>query len=206
MSKKILIQFAHPATERSRVNRAMLGAVRDLSGVIVNDLYEEYPTMSIDVEREQNLLLEADVVVFQHPMYWYSVPAILKEWQDLVLEHKWAYGEGGDKLRGKTTLNVISTGGSETAYSRSGSNRFSVREFLAPWDQTAHLCGMNFLAPFVVHAALSFDSLSDVRPYLDAYRALVSALRDERIDLKRAAQLERLDNHLTEVISRQEQA
>ena len=82
----------------------------------IHDLYEVYPTLSIDVKREQALLLEHDVIVFQHPFYWYSCPAILKEWQDLVLEHGWAYGVGGTQLRGKITLNAITTGGPAHAY------------------------------------------------------------------------------------------
>ena len=84
--RRILVQLAHPVLERSRVNRRLLAAIRALDGVTINDLYEAYPTLAIDVEREQELLLTHDVIVFQHPFYWYSAPAIIKEWQDLVLE------------------------------------------------------------------------------------------------------------------------
>ena len=48
-ARRVLIQFAHPVYERSAVNRPLLEAVRDLDGVTVNDLYEEYPTLAIDV-------------------------------------------------------------------------------------------------------------------------------------------------------------
>ena len=68
----ILIQFAHPALEKSRVNRVMLDAVRDLPFVTINDLYEEYPDFDIDIDREQSLLLAHDYVLLHHPMYWYS--------------------------------------------------------------------------------------------------------------------------------------
>ena len=78
MPNKILILFAHPVLERSRVNRRLLEAVADLPGVTVHDLYERYPTLNIDVEYEQALLLEHDIYVFQHPFYWYSAPAIAK--------------------------------------------------------------------------------------------------------------------------------
>ena len=204
--RRVLILFAHPVLERSRVNRRLLEAVTGLEGVTVHDLYEEYPTLAIDVEREQALLLEHDVIVFQHPFYWYSVPAILKEWQDLVLEHGWAYGKGGDHLRGKITLNVISTGGPEAAYHKDGYNRFTMRELLAPWDQTAHLCGMTFLAPFAVHAALRVASDADVATSKVGYRTLVEALRDERIDLARAAAAQNLCAELDRVIAPREVA
>ncbi len=204
--RRVLVLFAHPVLERSRVNRRLLEAIRDLDGVRVHDLYEEYPTLAIDVRREQQLLMDHDVVVFQHPFYWYSCPAILKEWQDLVLEHGWAYGHGGTRLRGKITLNAITTGGPETAYARDGYNRFTIRELLAPWDQTAHLCGMRFLAPFAVHAALSVVGDDDIADSRTAYRQLLAALRDDRVDLDRAAQADNLARDLPRVLSSREVA
>ena len=204
--RRVLVLFAHPVLERSRVNRRLLDAVRDLDGVTVHDLYETYPTMSIDVAREQELLLAHDVVVFQHPFYWYSVPAILKEWQDLVLEHGWAYGEGGTRLKGKLTFNVVSTGGPPQAYRKGGYNRFTVRELLAPWEQTANLCGMRFLAPFTVHAALRIASDDDVAARREDYRRLLVALRDDRLDLERAAAAENLADDLDAVMSPREVA
>ncbi len=199
--RRVLILFAHPVLERSRVNRRLVEAVREVEGVHVHDLYEEYPTLAIDVKREQALLLEHDVIVFQHPFYWYSCPAILKEWQDLVLEHGWAYGVGGTHLRGKITFNAITTGGPANAYQKGGYNRFSVRELLSPWDQTAHLCGMQFLAPFAVHAALRVASDEDVVASRAGYIRLIEALRDDRIDLAAAARAQNLALELDAVIA-----
>lgn len=186
-SRRILVLLAHPVLERSRVNRRLADAAGKVDGVTVRDLYELYPTLDLDVAAEQDALLAHDVVVFQHPFYWYSAPAILKEWLDLVLEHGWAYGPGGDKLAGKLALNAISAGGPQAAYRATGYNRFTVRELLAPWDQTAHLCKMRYLAPFVVHGSLRLDSDDDVRPHVRAYVEVLEALRDGRVDLARAA-------------------
>lgn len=204
--RRVLVLFAHPVLERSRVNRRLVEAIRDLEHVTIRDLYEDYPTLAIDVGREQDDLLAHDVIVFQHPFYWYSSPAILKEWQDLVLEHGWAYGVGGTHLRGKLTLNAITTGGPAGAYQRSGYNRFTVRELLAPWDQTAHLCGMRFLAPFAVHAALAVTGDEDVAASRSAYRRLIEALRDERLDLEAAARAENLALELDRVLAAREVA
>jgi len=198
--RRILIQFAHPVLERSRVNRHLIEAVRDLPNVTINDLYELYPDLSIDVAREQKLLDDHDAIVFQHPFYWYSCPAILKEWQDLVLEHGWAYGAGGDHLRGKLALNAITAGGPKSAYQRDGYNRFTARELLSPWDQTAHLCGMKYLGPFVVHGTLKVATHADVHVASEAYRKLIEALRDDRIDLERAAASADLFTGLDEVV------
>lgn len=186
-ARRVLVNLVHPVLERSRVNRRLLEAIRDLEGVTVHDLYEAYPTLHIDVAREQELLIAHDVIVFQHPFYWYSTPALLKQWQDHVLEHGWAYGQGGTRLRGKLTFHALTTGGPETAYRRDGYNRYTIRELLAPLDQTAHLCGMHFLAPFVVHAALRVRADDDLAVARGAYRRLLEAVRDDRIDLERAA-------------------
>src|SRR5688572_24387537 len=198
--RRVLVLFAHPVLERSRVNRRLLDAIHDLDGVSVRDLYEVYPTLAIDVAEEQRLLLEHDVVVFQHPFYWYSTPAILKEWQDLVLEHGWAYGAAGKALRGKITFNVTTAGGPANAYKRGGYNRFTIRELLTPYDQTAHLCGMRYIAPFVIHSTLRLSTDEDVAPYAKAYCKLLQALREDRVDLEAAARAEILNDDLDHLI------
>jgi glutathione-regulated potassium-efflux system ancillary protein KefG len=199
--RRVLVLFAHPVLERSRVNRRLVDTLRGLPGVTIHDLYEVYPTFAIDVPREQALLREHDVIVFQHPFYWYSTPAILKEWQDLVLEHGWAYGPGGTALRGKITLNAISTGGPAAAYQSGGYNRFTVRQLLAPWEQTANLCEMRFLAPFVVHAALRVVGDDDLGERRLGYRRLIEGLRDERIDLERAQRAQNLADELDDLFA-----
>ncbi len=177
---KILIQFAHPLLSKSRVQAVLLRYGSNLNDVTINDLYERYPDLYIDVEREQRLLLAHDVIIFQHPFYWYSSPAIIKQWFDLVLEHNWAYGANGQALAGKKMLNVISCGGTQEAYQSDGSNRYSINQFLAPFDQTAVLCRMTYLPPFVIHAThrLTPDQIDG---YGQHYRVLLSALVSERI-------------------------
>lgn len=151
---RVLILFAHPMPRKSRINRAMAAAVRELAGVTFHDLYEAYPDFDIDVAHEQALLREHDVIVAQHPFYWYSAPALMKEWLDLVLEYGFAYGDQGTALHGKRWQQAITTGGPEDAYQTSGYNRFTIRELLAPFEQTANLCGMIYQEPFVVHGVL----------------------------------------------------
>ncbi len=193
-ARRVLIQFAHPALERSRVNRRLIDHVKALPDVTVNDLYEEYPTLSIDVPREQELLRKHDVIVFQHPFYWYAAPAILKEWQDLVLEHGWAYGDGGHALAGKLTFNAITTGAPKEAYVSGGQGTFSVREFLAAWEQTARLCGMPFLAPFVLHDCLNMGTDEDLSACRDSYRTLLEALTQGRVNVEVATAAEHLND------------
>ena len=155
---RILVLFAHPRLRQSVVQRAMLAAIAGLDDITVRDLYAEYPDLMIDPRREQDALLAHDLLVLQHPLYWYSSPAVIKEWLDIVLEEGWAYGSGGNRLHGKFLLNAVSTGGPQEAYHGKGRNRFPVRNLLAPFDQTAYLCGMGWLEPFVVHAGRKLDA------------------------------------------------
>lgn len=182
--RKILLQLVHPAYERSRANRALIDAVRDLEGVTFRDLYETYPDFMIDVAREQELLGAHDVVVFQHPMFWYSSPALLKEWQDLVLAYGYAYGEGGTALAGKAWLSSITAGGTRDAYCAGGANRFSVRSLLRPIEQTARLCHMFYLPPFVTFGANVTMSAANRDRVARAFRAHLEALRDEQCNLE----------------------
>ena len=98
---RVLIVFAHPALEKSRVHRRLIASIPEDDRLTFHDLYERYPAFDIRVEHEQRLLLEHDVIVLQHPLYWYSAPPLMKEWLDLVLEHGWAYGSKGNKLKDK---------------------------------------------------------------------------------------------------------
>lgn len=175
---RVLILFAHPAYHRSRANRALVEAVRGLEGVTFHDLYEAYPDLMVDVPREQELLESHGAVVFQHPFYWYSAPALVKEWLDLVLTHGWAYGEGGTALAGKAWLTAITSGGSAASYEVRDDNPYSVADYLRPFESTAELCGMRWLPPFVVYAShlVSQVELVDAAA---RYRARIVALRDE---------------------------
>lgn len=191
--------FAHPALEKSRVNRRLAAAVRDLEGVTFHDLYEAYPDFGVDVEREQRLLMEHQLVVLQHPFYWYSTPALIKQWEDLVLTHGWAYGSEGTALHGKLLLSAITTGGQEASYCERGSNRFSIRRLLSPIEQTAVLCGMRFLAPFVVHGTHGMAS-AEIESHAADYRRVLAALRDRRLDLAAVAGSSRLNLDLDAVL------
>lgn len=189
----ILILFAHPALEKSRVHTCLLKRARNLGGITVHDLYEHYPDFDIDVREEQRLLLRHDIIIMQHPFYWYSTPAIIKQWEDLVLEHAWAYGSKGKMLTGKRLLNAISCGGRRQAYQPDGLNRFTVRQLLWPIEQTARLCNMIYLPPFVIHGTHRLNE-ADIELYGLQYEQLLIALRDDRISEEEWQKVEYLND------------
>jgi glutathione-regulated potassium-efflux system ancillary protein KefF len=170
-SPKVLVLVAHPSLHQSRVNRPLMQAASALAHVAVRDLYARYPDYAIDVAAEQAALEAADLIVWQHPLHWYSMPPLMKLWLDEVLAFGWAYGVKDDRepgaqptqrLRGKALWLVVSTGGTEVAYHPQGYNRYFFDAFLPPYEQTAALCGMRFLPPLVLHGAhhLGADGLA----------------------------------------------
>jgi glutathione-regulated potassium-efflux system ancillary protein KefF len=149
----ILIVYAHPHPGHSAANRVLLDAVHDVPSVQVHSLYHRYPDFAIDVAAEQALLEQARLVVWQHPLYWYSVPALLKLWFESVLVRGWAYGSGGTALAGKDCLWATTTGAAEQAYSPTGKHAHPFQSFIPVVEQTARFCAMNWLEPFTVHGA-----------------------------------------------------
>ncbi len=176
-SRKIVIYFAHPASHKSRINAAMLKAVEGLDNVSIRRLYDLYPDYYIDIRLEQSILVDHDVIVWQHPFYWYSAPSLLKEWIDLVLEHGFAYGHEGKALAGKFIMTAITTGGRKDAYHEQGRNHFTIRQLLAPFEQTSNLCNMKYLPPFVVHGTLAMEA-TQINNAAEEYRKAIIAIRD----------------------------
>jgi len=150
---RILVLSAHRSPDTSRLNQAVLNALRPLSEVTVHELSREYPDLRIDAAREQALLQSHDTVVLVFPFYWYSSPAIVKEWLDAVLAYGFAYGPGGTHLHGKNLQLVVTTGGPATAYTSTGANRYAVEELLLPFQATANLVGFNYLPPLLIQGA-----------------------------------------------------
>ena len=184
---RLIVYYAHPGHKFSQVNRLMARTAAALDGITFVDLNYDYPRMDIDVDVEQRRLLEHDVILFQFPLFWYSTPSIIKEWQDLVLEHGFAYGSGGDKLTGKRLMVAVTAAGPEDAYTEQGYQHYPIRTFLTPLECTASLCHMQFVPPYVLYAALQAPSAGLTQPHADGYRRLLEAIRDDRFDFSAAA-------------------
>lgn len=169
MSPRILVLYAHSNLPPSSVKRQLAAAAGALPHVVLHDLYRAYPDFSIDVKREQHLLEKAGLVVFRHPIQWYGMPALMKEWLDVVLETGWAYEEGSTALHGKDGWSVATTGGSADAYSPQGKHGYPFERFLPPFIQTARLCGMRWLKPLVLHGAREVEEAT-VIAHIDEFR------------------------------------
>lgn len=181
MPNKILILFAHPRYEKSRANHMLVSRIPKSDRITFHDLYERYPNFNVDIDFEKKLLTDHDIIIWHHPVFWYSSPPLLKQWIDMVLEFGWAYGPGGNALSGKFVFNTLTTGGAREAYQHEGRNRFTVKEFLAPFDQTVHLCKMTFLPPFSVQGTHKL-SLEDLTETADNYGDLLRLLSESELN------------------------
>lgn len=128
-------------------------------------------TFAPDVAAEQAKLAWADVVVFQFPIWWFSMPAVMKGWVDRVLAMGVSYGtvrglpgtEGGQGgkfydngvYKGKRAIVSITTGGPEVCYTADlTSFNGDINGVLRPIHRgILHFCGFSVLAPHVVWAA-----------------------------------------------------
>lgn len=129
-----------------------------------------------DVKAELDKLLWADAVIFQFPLWWFSVPAILKGWIDRVFAFGFAYGVGehsdkrwGDRygegtLKGKRALLSVTAGGWEEHYSERGING-PIDDLLFPITHgTLYYPGMDVLPSFVTYKTdnVSADRFDDM--------------------------------------------
>jgi glutathione-regulated potassium-efflux system ancillary protein KefF len=167
--RPIALIYAHPYPDRSRAGRALLDGVRDMPGLDLRSLYELYPDHAIDVDAEQRAVSSAEIVVWQNPLFWYGMPALLHLWIEKVLAHGWAYGPGGEAVKGKTALWVTTTGAPATAYRPGEMHGHPFDAFVPAVSQTAVFCGMEWRPPFVVHGAHRLSDAS-LRKSAVAYR------------------------------------
>jgi len=103
----ILVIVTHPNIEESKVNKSWINELQQHDGkVTIHQLYNEYPDLNIDLAKEQELLLSHDSIIIQFPLHWFNTPFLLKKWMDEVLTYGWAFGPGGDKLKGKKVSSI----------------------------------------------------------------------------------------------------
>jgi len=181
---RTLIVHAHPRPTHSVVTRGLLQALSALPDVAVHALYDRYPDFDIDVAAEQQALREADLIVWLSPVYWYSVPGLLKHWLDTVLTHGWAYGHAHSPdgpgpatqaLAGKTAWWVASAGGTPAMYGPAGEHGRPFADYTTALEQTARFCRMHWAPPFVLHGGHRLDEAARAQAG-QALRAQADAL------------------------------
>ncbi|KXF80214.1 NAD(P)H-dependent oxidoreductase [Enterovibrio coralii] len=127
---RILLVSGHPDLKASHANIAILNALSNVSDLSVRKLDVLYPSFDIDVAAEQQALVDAELVIFQFPLYWSTYPAIMKQWFDAVFTYNFAFGPEGDKLKGKKVILSITCGATENSYAEGEFNFFALERYL----------------------------------------------------------------------------
>ncbi len=109
---KTLVIVVHPDIKHSTINKHWINEIQKYSNQFtIHELYKEYPTWEIDINKEQQLIETHQNLIFQFPIFNFSSPPLLKKWLDDVLIYGWAYGrENGDKLKGRKIGLAVSAG------------------------------------------------------------------------------------------------
>lgn len=147
-----LLILGHPNIEKSLANKTIVEELEKSNlDIEIRNLSQFYPDYHIDAKAEQEALLRHQSVIFQYPLYWYTMPAVLKHWFDIVFEYQFAYGSKGDQLKGKNFIPSFTVGGPESEYQTLGEHHFRVYEFCKNLEQTAYFAQMNYVEPFYFH-------------------------------------------------------
>lgn len=143
----ILIISGHPHLEQSLANRIIIETLENTLGKnAVRRLDILYPDYQIDIAAEQEALLKADIIIWQFPYYWYSLPALMKKWLDDVFVYGFSHGSD-TKLAGKKIIMSFTTGAPAVAYDYGQAMNYPVKDFLPPLHQTAMLCKLDWQTP-----------------------------------------------------------
>lgn len=161
---KTLVILAHDDIENSILNSRFKKELENEENIIYKDLNSLYPTYKIDVQKEQDELTNVSKIVFQFPMYWYSVPSALKNWMDKVYSYGFSYivDESGAfvpmALKGKEFQVIVTMGANEESFV--GEGRLSVKECLNSCFYTSKMLGMKELEPIFFYGA-AYDKITE---------------------------------------------
>ena len=162
MSKKILVVSGHTDLKNnSFANKIILERLNQIMPE-AEYLYldSEYPDFKFNIEREQERLKAADIIIFQFPFFWYGVPSVMHKYMEDVFVHGFSHGSKGKALAGKKFIASFTSGAPEELYQTGGIQGYPIEEFIIPLKQFAKACSMEYEG-FIYSGGLSYASRHD---------------------------------------------
>jgi NAD(P)H dehydrogenase (quinone) len=139
--------------------------------VIQRDAYLKHQ-LAEDIQKEQDKLRWGDVVIFQFPLWWFGLPAILKGWFDRIFAAGYAYDKekwfSTGLLHPRKALLSVTTQSPLSAYQPDGIHG-DIKQFFKPIHHTLRFVGLSPLEPFVAYAVMNID-LQERKRYLTNYQ------------------------------------
>lgn len=137
----------------------------------------ENGTFAADIQEEQQKLMWANTILFYFPLWWYSVPGMLKGWIDRVFAYGFAYGDHYH-LSGRRAMLTLTTGGPPRPYTTE--KREAISHMLEHFQRgTLHFCGVEVLPPFAVYGG-DYATLEQREQFLLQYRQILLSLENIR--------------------------
>lgn len=182
--KNILIIGGHGNLAASTANATILAELeQQLPDAEVRRLSQLYPDHAINVAAEQEAIVKAEVIVFQFPLNWYNVPALMKRWMDEVLTYGFAYGTGA-QMGGKKLVVSYTAAAPDECYAGEDAAFINQEHILDVFRATAKMCGME-LAGTVVKNGYTPNPTGDAA-VVAAQQATAKAQAAQVLDLLRA--------------------
>jgi len=164
----VLVLLAHPNITKSKANAALSKSASEVEGVQVVNIYD-YP---VTPDAYRDAVTQAKTLVFEFPLYWMSSPHLLKQWTDEVFMA--FVGEG--LVKGKSLMVVTTTGSEESAYQHGGRNKYTMEEYLRPFEGQANHAEMVWEKPFVVYGQSVEGAETRLAEGCKAYKARLEQL------------------------------
>ncbi|XP_053368588.1 NAD(P)H dehydrogenase [quinone] 1-like isoform X1 [Clarias gariepinus] len=136
-----------------------------------------------DIKEEQRKVEQADLIIFQFPVYWFSIPAIMKGWMDRVLTSGFAYTienlYDNGMFKNKKAMLSFTTGGTDTMYLPDGLNG-DINVLLWPLQNgILRFCGFQVLAPQIFWSPA--HTPADVRAtLLEGWKSRLQGIMNEK--------------------------
>lgn len=152
-AKKILAICTHPNIDGkhttgdispSFANKLIMDTLSRYPQVTTHNLIEKYPDKKLDLLCERDLLISHDLILLIGPIYWYSLPALAKQWLDEVLIYGWAYGSTGKALVNKEIQFVLTSGSIIEEYTHDNIGN-TLEEMFANYQRSFEYCDMQWL-------------------------------------------------------------
>ena len=142
---KLLVVSGHARIATSTATKTIMEEVKKVfPEAELLYLDQTYPDFKIDIRKERQRVSDADIIVLQYPIQWYSAPAIMKRWLEEVFTFGFAHDAKGGLLNGKKLILSMTSGAPENQYHIGERHNYPMDVYQLPLQQLADLCGMDF--------------------------------------------------------------
>lgn len=146
----------------SLVNKRLIEAASQKRGVTVRDMYSLYRDHAIDVQKERQVMENADRIILQFPLKWYDAPYLVQKWTEQVFDDYWLHSgkDGQDILNNKELLLCVAYSEPSYDFTAGGKYKYTLKEILRHFEVLAMHLGVKYGQPFTIYELDDLDRAS----------------------------------------------